>query len=138
MATREEKKEAIRQQIVRAAEIYSRELAGKTFLYVYGQEYFEVSFMTDRFLHLTGVQSKLSAKDFYKKARSKKLDAIVHFDIGIDRIGNLVYSFNKIGSNTNWGWSEDPGPPTRRGDPAPLFFWAEVWNEIQPSRRELY
>ena len=74
MAMKEQKKEAIRQQIVRAAEIYSRELAGKTFLYVYGQEYFEVNFMSDRFLHLTGVESNLSAKDFYKKAKSKKLD----------------------------------------------------------------
>ena len=74
MAMKEQKKEAIRQQIVRAAEIYSRELAGKTFLYVYGQEYFEVNFMSDRFLHLTGVESNLSAKDFYKKAKGKKLD----------------------------------------------------------------
>lgn len=44
-------------------------LLAKTFLYVYGQEYFEVSFPVDHFLHLTGVGTKLSAKDFFKKAK---------------------------------------------------------------------
>ena len=38
MATKEEKKKAIRQQIVDAAQVYSTSLAGKTFLYVYGEE----------------------------------------------------------------------------------------------------
>ncbi|MFR5294780.1 MAG: PBECR4 domain-containing protein [Clostridium sp.] len=44
-------------------------MAGKTFLYVCGDEYFEVSFPIDHFLHLTGVETRLSTKDFYKNAK---------------------------------------------------------------------
>lgn len=44
-------------------------MAGKAFLYVYGNEYFEVSFPVDHFLHLTGVETRLSAKAFYKNAK---------------------------------------------------------------------
>ena len=71
MATKADKKNAIRQGIIDSAGIYSQSLAGKTFLYVYGEEFFEVSFPIDHFLHLTGVETKLSAKDFYKNARKK-------------------------------------------------------------------
>lgn len=73
MATKADKKNAIRQDIIDSAIIYSRDLAGKTFLYVYGEEFFEVLFPVDHFLHLTGVESCLSAKDFYKNAKKKKL-----------------------------------------------------------------
>ena len=59
--------------IIDSAEVYSSSLAGKTFLYVYGEEFFEVSFPVDHFLHLTGVESKLSAKDFYKNAKKGKI-----------------------------------------------------------------
>ena len=73
MATKAEKKIAIRQQIIDAAKVYSQSLAGKTFLYIYGEEYFEVTFPTENFLHLTGVASKLPAKDFYRYAKIGKL-----------------------------------------------------------------
>lgn len=73
MATKTDKKNIIRQDIIDSAGIYSRNLAGKAFLYVYGDEYFEVSFPVDHFLHLTGVKAKLSAKDFYKNAKKAKL-----------------------------------------------------------------
>lgn len=73
MATKTDKKNAIRQGIIDSAEIYSQNLAGKAFLYAYGDEYFEVSFPVDHFLHLTGVETKLSAKDFYKNAKKGKL-----------------------------------------------------------------
>ena len=69
MATKVDKKNAIRQGIIKAAIVYSQSLAGKTFLYVYGDEYFEVSFPVDHFLHLTGVETILSAKDFYRNAK---------------------------------------------------------------------
>lgn len=72
MATKTDKKNAIRQGIIDSAAIYSQDLAGKAFLYVYGDEYFEVSFPVDHFLHLTGVETKLSAKDFYKNAKKAK------------------------------------------------------------------
>ena len=67
MATKEQKKENLKQQIIAAANAYSRDLAGKTFLYVFGNEHFEVMFPVDRFLHLTGVETGLQAKDFYQK-----------------------------------------------------------------------
>lgn len=73
MATKIDKKNSIRQGIIDAAIIYSHNLAGKTFLYVYGKDYFEVSFPIDCFLHLTGVETKLSAKDFYKNAKKSIL-----------------------------------------------------------------
>lgn len=69
MATKTDKKNMIRQGIIDSAGVYSRNLAGKIFLYVYGEEYFEVFFPIDHFLHLTGVETKLSAKDFYKNAK---------------------------------------------------------------------
>ena len=73
MATKADKKNAIRQGIIDSARIYSQSLAGKTFLYVYGEEFFEVSFPIDHFLHLTGVETKLSAKDFYKMQKRQNL-----------------------------------------------------------------
>ena len=69
MATKVHKKELIRKQIIEAANIYSHKLAGKKFLYVTPNYYFEILFLTDKFLHLTGVNTKLTAKDFYEKAR---------------------------------------------------------------------
>lgn len=73
MATKTDKKNAIRQAIIESASIYSQSLAGKVFLYVYGEDFFEVSFPVNHFLHLTGVETKLSAKDFYKNAKKGKL-----------------------------------------------------------------
>ncbi|MBR6924694.1 MAG: hypothetical protein IKH50_09195, partial [Oscillospiraceae bacterium] len=54
MATKVEKKNTIRKLIIESAKSYSEKLAGKTFLYVYGDEYFEILFKTDKFKHLTG------------------------------------------------------------------------------------
>lgn len=73
MATKTDKKNAIRQAIIDSAGVYSQNLAGKTFLYVYGDEFFEVSFPVDHFLHLTGVETSLSARDFYKNSKKGKL-----------------------------------------------------------------
>lgn len=75
MVTKADKKNIIRQGIIDSAIIYSNYLAGKTFLYVYGTEYFEVSFPVNHFLHLTGVETKLSAKEFYKNAKKGKLSS---------------------------------------------------------------
>ena len=69
MATKTDKKNAIRQGIVDAAIVYSQNLAGKTFLYVCGDEYFEVSFPIDHFLHLIGVETRLSVKDFIRMSK---------------------------------------------------------------------
>lgn len=67
-----DKKEIIRNLIIESAHTYNR-LAGKTFLYVYGEEYLEVSFSIKHFLHLTGVDTNLSAKMFYKNAKHATL-----------------------------------------------------------------
>ena len=69
MATKTDKKNAIRQEIMDSAVIYSSDLAGKTFLYVYGNDFFEVSFPVDHFLHLTGVETRLSAKDYHQNRK---------------------------------------------------------------------
>lgn len=73
MDTRETKNELIRKQIIAAARVYRDALAGKVFLYVYGRSYFEVVFPTNRFKHLTGVNSSISAQEFYDKAKNSTL-----------------------------------------------------------------
>ena len=73
MATKTDKKNEIRKNIIDSAGIYSQCLAGKAFLYVYGDEFFEVLFPTNRFSHLTGVETYLSAKEFYKNAKKGTL-----------------------------------------------------------------
>ena len=73
MATKVDKKNVIRQGITAVEIVNFQNLAGKTFLYVCGDEYFEVSFPIDHFLHLTGVETRLSAKDFYKNAKKSIL-----------------------------------------------------------------
>lgn len=42
------------------------------FLYVYGEEFFEVSLLIEHFIHLTGVETNLLAKDFYKNAKKEE------------------------------------------------------------------
>ncbi|MDD6069295.1 MAG: hypothetical protein PUC12_00560 [Clostridiales bacterium] len=44
MATKTDKKNAIRKDIIDSVGVYSQNLAGKAFMYVYGEEFFEVSF----------------------------------------------------------------------------------------------
>ena len=68
-----EKKTRLRNNIISAAHEYRDNLAGKVFLYVIGEKYFEVSFQTDRFMHLTGVNSSLNAQNFYEKAKDSVL-----------------------------------------------------------------
>ena len=52
MANKANKKALVRNQIITASNVYSNGLAGKMFLYVFGNEFFEVVFKTDRFMHL--------------------------------------------------------------------------------------
>lgn len=73
MLTKTEKKKSIREEISEAALVYNQYLVGKQFLYVYGNEYFAVSFPIDHFLHLTGVGTKMSAKDFFRNAKRSEL-----------------------------------------------------------------
>ena len=83
MKTKSDKKERIRAQIIEASRIYSMHLAGKVFLYVIGETSFEVAFQTDRFMHLTGAKSTLTAQRFYDKAKNATLTTQqIYFDQG--------------------------------------------------------
>lgn len=73
MSTKREKKERIRNEIIAASHEYKNKLAGKVFLYIYGDAFFEVNFPVESFLHLTGVDTMLSAKNFYSKAQKGQL-----------------------------------------------------------------
>lgn len=64
-------KSAMLKKIKRAALNYQQYLAGKTFLYVYEGKSVEVVFKNSSFLHLTGVSTKLKAKEFYQHAKKK-------------------------------------------------------------------
>lgn len=57
--------------IKKAAKIYKEMLVGKTFMLVFDDRYIEVMFKTRNFCHLTGVQTGLTAADFYKKSVKK-------------------------------------------------------------------
>ena len=67
MATKVQKKELIRKQIIEAANIYSQKLAGKKFLYVTSNYYFEILFLTDKFYTLQALTQNLQRKTFMKK-----------------------------------------------------------------------
>lgn len=73
MEKNQNKSGELRRQIIQAAQAYKEHLVGKVFLYVYGNDFFEVVFQTDQFLHLTGVSSMLGARDFYQKAKNSTL-----------------------------------------------------------------
>lgn len=55
-------------KIITAAQLYQANLVGKSYMYIFDNRYIEVIYRTRDFLHLTGVDTKLSAKDFYKEA----------------------------------------------------------------------
>lgn len=73
MADINTEKRELRKQIITAANIYKTNLAGKVFLYVYGNTYFEVAYMTQCFKHLTGVESPLHGNSFYDNAKNATL-----------------------------------------------------------------
>ena len=75
MADIQTEKMELRKQIISAANIYKNHLAGRVFLYVYGDEYFEVAYLTESFKHLTGVESSLRGKSFYDNAKNATLAA---------------------------------------------------------------
>lgn len=73
MASKSQKKNIIRQDIVDSAKVYAQHLANKTFLYVFDNEFFEVTFPIHSFRHLTGVESNLPVQEFYKNAKRNRL-----------------------------------------------------------------
>lgn len=82
-----DKKKAI-DIIVKAAINYKKSLQDKEFLIIYQEndtiKTVQVGFRENHFLHLTGVQTSLSAKRFYEKCVSHKLSLA---DIELDKNG---------------------------------------------------
>ena len=78
MADLNSEKICIRKQIISAAGIYKEELAGRVYLYVYGDSSLEVAYMTECFKHLTGIESNLTGRSFYENA--KKWNAFYRTD----------------------------------------------------------
>lgn len=62
----------IKSSIEEAAKEYSK-VAGKTFLFVYGDKYVELAFLTERFAHLTGIKLYTNAHSFYENAKNGTL-----------------------------------------------------------------
>lgn len=66
-------REEIAREICNAAKLYKECLVGKRFLYVFDDRYIEVLYKIANFKHLTGVECKMSAGEFYKNALKNKL-----------------------------------------------------------------
>lgn len=64
----EKLKMMIKSSIEDAAREYSK-IAGKTFLFVYGDDFVELAFLTDRFAHLTGIKLFTNVHSFYEHAK---------------------------------------------------------------------
>ena len=62
-------KTMIKSSIETAAKEYSK-VAGKTFLFIYGEKFVELAFLTDRFSHLTGINLYTNAHSFYENAKN--------------------------------------------------------------------
>ena len=58
-----------------AAKLYKENLVGKTFLYIFDGRYIEVLYKASNFRHLTGVDTNLSAKQFYEYVLKNQLQA---------------------------------------------------------------
>ena len=64
--SRKDDRIAVVNDIIEAAQNYRDNLVGKVFLFIFDGGYVEAIFKKEDFKHLTGVESYLSAKDFYK------------------------------------------------------------------------
>jgi hypothetical protein len=72
---------ALIKKIKTAATSYKKELVGKRFMYVFDGRYIEVIYKSENFRHLTGVETYLSAKQFYTYAvRGILTDSQIWFD----------------------------------------------------------
>lgn len=64
-------KSQIIKRIHKAAISYKQYFLGYTYMFVYDNQFVEVRFKKSSFLHLTGVDTKLSAEDFFAHAVKK-------------------------------------------------------------------
>lgn len=63
----------ITKDIINAAQIYAAKLVGYSFLYIFENKSIEVMYRKKDFKHLTGVETDLSADEFFKQAVNKHL-----------------------------------------------------------------
>ena len=68
MRKKEENKKRIVSEIIKAAKLYKEHLVGRRYMYVFDGRYIEVIYKTQNFKHLTGVDTRLSARRFYHDA----------------------------------------------------------------------
>lgn len=73
MNNRIQNKIQITQSIIQAASVYKTKMVGYSFLYVFEGRCIEVIYRVKDFMHLTGVDSNLSANAFYREAIKGKL-----------------------------------------------------------------
>lgn len=66
--TKKQNKINIVNNIIYAAQNYKNNMVGKTFMYVFNDRFIEVIYRAKDFAHLTGVDTRLSANDFYKES----------------------------------------------------------------------
>ena len=70
----EEKVELVRKNVISAVQKYKDELVGKKFLYIFDEQFIEVIYKTENFMHLTGIDSKkLKSQKFYEKTKDGTL-----------------------------------------------------------------
>ncbi len=72
---KEQKKLRLIKTIEQAALIYKSKMVGRHFMYVFDDRYIEVVFRERDFMHLTGVDSRLRAEQFYRDAVRGRLKA---------------------------------------------------------------
>lgn len=92
-----DKKRESLQRIITSAQIYEEKLRTKNILVVLGNplnpSYQEMAFPKTAFLHLTGVEVKMSAKEFYNKCEGKKLK-LNEFELSAD--GTTILKLNVL------------------------------------------
>lgn len=73
--TRQNKIDIVRNSIIANAQIYSSQLVGRYYLYIFENQCFEMYYGTENYLHLTGVGTSLSPSQFYNLAKSGHLQS---------------------------------------------------------------
>ena len=75
MKGQDKKIDIVRNNVIKNVKIYSSQLAGHYYLYIFENQYFEMYYGTDNYLHLTGVGTRLSPSQFYNLAKSGQLQS---------------------------------------------------------------
>lgn len=91
-------KEKVLKILEKAIDIYEKEYLNNSILYVYKDKFnelkaFEANFQKNNFLHLTGIETKLKASQFYDMIRKNKLN-LNNFDLKKD--GTTILKLNVI------------------------------------------